>query len=122
MVQFREHTIQPFLDTFRCIAVDMGASSIRIMVGTMLVSLAFSATNALAFTAPSSGFLIDLYDIFVTQGIQGPGGFVAGVFGMIFAGILLCKQMFLPGAAVVLGAAAILKADALVSSLGAMII
>ena len=81
-----------------------------------------AASNTMAVTTPASGsFLYDLYDIAVVQILQGPGGFVGGCAVMIIACVLLVRQMILPGACAMLGGALILKADSLVSSLGAII-
>jgi len=81
-----------------------------------------AASNSMAVTTPASGsFLYDLYDIAVVQILQGPGGFVGGCAVMIIACVLLIRQMILPGACAMLGGALLLKADSLVSSLGAII-
>jgi len=91
---------------------------------TVLVALCFLITsNAMAMTVPAAGsFAYDLYDIGVNQILLGPIGFVAGVACMVFAAILAIRQMILPAAGVVLGGAFLLKADAVVQTIGATII
>ena len=80
------------------------------------------AVNAMAMTVPAAGsFAYDLYDIGVNQILLGPIGFVAGVACMVFAAILAIRQMILPAAGVVLGGAFLLKADAVVQTIGAII-
>lgn len=79
--------------------------------------------NAMAMAVPAAGsFAYDLYDIGVNQILLGPIGFVAGVACMVFAAILAIRQMILPAAGVVLGGAFLLKADAVVQTIGATII
>lgn len=81
------------------------------------------SSNATAMTVPAAGsFAYDLYDIGVNQILLGPIGFVAGVACMVFAAILAIRQMILPAAGVVLGGAFLLKADAVVQTIGAVII
>ncbi len=91
---------------------------------TVVVALYFlMAGNAMAMTVPAAGsFAYDLYDIGVNQILLGPIGFVAGVACMVFAAILAIRQMILPAAGVVLGGAFLLKADAVVQTIGATII
>ena len=90
----------------------------------VLIALYFlMANNAMAMTVPVAGsFAYDLYDIGVNQILLGPIGFVAGVACMVFAAILAIRQMILPAAGVVLGGAFLLKADAVVQTIGATII
>jgi len=81
-----------------------------------------AANQANAFTAPTSGtFAYDIFDIGVNQILKGPIGFAAGVGSMVAAAVMAIRQMLLPAAATVLGGAFLLKADSVVSSLGAMI-
>ncbi len=81
------------------------------------------STNAMAMAVPAAGsFAYDLYDVGVNQILLGPIGFVAGVACMVFAAILAIRQMILPAAGVVLGGAFLLKADAVVQTIGATII
>jgi len=80
------------------------------------------SANAMAMAVPAAGsFAYDLYDIGVNQILLGPIGFVAGVACMVFAAILAIRQMILPAAGVVMGGAFLLKADAVVQTIGAII-
>lgn len=81
-----------------------------------------AAGNAAAFTVPLAGtFAYDLYDIGVNKVLNGPIGFVGGVGAMCAAGILAIRQMILPAVGTVLGGAFLLKADSVVTTLGAMV-
>ncbi len=88
----------------------------------LVTTLCLISSNAIAMTVPAAGsFAFDLYDIGVNQILLGPIGFVAGVACMVFSAILAIRQMILPAAGVVLGGAFLLKADAVVQTIGAMI-
>lgn len=81
-----------------------------------------AAGNADAFTAPVAGsFAYDIYDVGVNDILKGPIGFAAGVGSMVAAAVMAIRQMLLPAAATVLGGAFLLKADNVVTSLGALI-
>lgn len=88
----------------------------------LTITLILFAGNALAMTTPATGsFAYDLYDIGVNQILLGPIGFVGGVACMVFAAIMAIRQMLLPAAGVILGGAFLLKADAVVQSVGAVV-
>ena len=92
------------------------------LITALAITLLLFAGNALAMTTPATGsFAYDLYDIGVNQILLGPIGFVGGVACMVFAAIMAIRQMLLPAAGVVLGGAFLLKADAVVQSVGAVI-
>ncbi|MCP4338627.1 MAG: hypothetical protein GY799_06980 [Desulfobulbaceae bacterium] len=98
------------------------AKAMTVMAVFTTICLLIS-TNAMAMAVPAAGsFAYDLYDIGVNQILLGPIGFVAGVACMVFAAILAIRQMILPAAGVVMGGAFLLKADAVVQTVGAMII
>lgn len=96
---------------------------IKIITGfAVLLAACLVSTNVMVMTVPAAGsFAYDLYDIGVNQILLGPIGFVAGVACMVFAAILAIRQMILPAAGVVLGGAFLLKADAVVQTIGAVI-
>jgi hypothetical protein len=80
------------------------------------------APAAHAFTAPAAGdFMYDVYDIFVNKIMLGAVGFTAGVASIVFAAIMLVKAQFMLALPAVIGGAVLLKADAIVTSLGAII-
>lgn len=94
----------------------------NLIIAVITVACLMLASNALAMATPATGsFAYDLYDIGVNQILLGPIGFVAGCACMVFAAIMAIRQMLLPAAGVVLGGAFLLKADAVVQSIGAVI-
>jgi hypothetical protein len=82
----------------------------------MLYSVAF------AIVAPAAGtFAYDVYDVAVTKMLQGPIGFVGGVAAMIIGAVLAIQGKIMGAIPAICGGAVLLKADALVTSLGAII-
>jgi hypothetical protein len=94
-----------------------------IRYGALIAALVLlCAMPALAITAPTTGsFAYSVYDIAVVKILQGPIGFVAGLAGIVFAAVLAVKAMILPAALAILGAGVLIKADAIVTSLGMLI-
>jgi len=88
----------------------------------LVITWLFAYANAMAMTTPAAGsFAYDLYDIGVNQILLGPIGFVGGVGCMVLAAFFFLKQLILPAVGVILGGAFLLKADAVVQSIGAII-
>jgi len=79
------------------------------------------AAAAQAITAPSGGFAQDIYDIGVTQIMGGPIGFTIGAGCMALGGFAAVKQQIPMAVGSVLGGAAIMKCDSLVTSLGMLL-
>jgi len=93
-------------------------------VSTLLCLLALSAfaSPAWALTAPVAGsFAYDIYDITVNGILQGPIGFVVGVMAIAFGAYLAIRTEIMASILAILGGAAILKADTIVESLGAIV-
>ncbi len=81
-----------------------------------------AAPAAFAFVAPAAGtFMYDVYDIMVNNILKGPVGFTAGVAAILFAAIMLVQARFMLALPAVIGGAIMLKADSIVTSLGAII-
>ncbi len=92
----------------------------------MMVMAAFLVSaipqSALAITAPTAGsFGYDIYDIGVNQILKGGIGFVAGLGAIVMGSVMAIKQQVLGAAPCILGGGALIKGDALVTSLGCMI-
>jgi len=84
------------------------------IMGTVL-----SARAALAMTQPVSGdFMFDIYDIAVNDILQGPVGYVGGAGAMVVGAITAMQQKIMPAIICILGGATLLKADAIVGTLG----
>lgn len=80
------------------------------------------AVSAMAFTTPAStDFMYDLYDIGVNSILNGPIGFVGAILAFVAAAILAIRQMVLPAAGTILAGVFLLKADSLITGLGALI-
>lgn len=88
----------------------------------MLILAAVSSSSLVsAYTVPSAGdFGYDFYDILITKGTSGPLGFVgAGILGLVAVATLRTQWVVSIGC--VLGAAAIVKLDDILVTLGAVV-
>jgi len=96
----------------------------RRFIVTLTVSLLVLGFTqvALAISAPSTGsFAYDMYDIAVNKMLKGPIGFVAGLAAIAFGAVSLVQARIMTAVPAILGGAAIIKADAITSSLGLVI-
>ncbi len=94
----------------------------RYLICALAVGLLFCAQNAMAFTVPTSGsFAYDLYDLAVNQILKGPVGFVAGIGFMILCVFAIARQMVLPAILCLFAGVILIKADAIVVTLGGII-
>lgn len=91
------------------------------IMALMVFAVALAATDALAVTAPTGGFAQDVYDIFVTKMLKGPIGFVCGCVAIIFGAVMAIRAQIMTAIPAVIGGAVMLKADAVVESLGAIL-
>lgn len=91
------------------------------LVATSGVVAAAASTGAFALAAPAAGsFAYDMYDIGVNQILNGAPGFIGGVCGIIWSATLINKNWI--GAALgILACTAVLRADAITTSLGMVI-
>ncbi|WP_305045022.1 hypothetical protein [Geoalkalibacter sp.] len=95
----------------------------RLVILLSMVSLLLLAATAMAFNAPAQGdFAFDLYDIAVNDVLKGPIGFVGAILAFVTAAVLAIRQMIVPAVGTVLGGVFLLKADALITGLGALIL
>ncbi|GMT49488.1 MAG: hypothetical protein IEMM0008_1027 [bacterium] len=87
-----------------------------------VVLLALSIVPAMAITAPTTGsFLYDVYDIGIDKILKGPAGFVTGVAAMAIGAWSLVRTQLMVAIPAIIGGGLFLKADSLVTSLGALI-
>lgn len=92
-----------------------------VMLFIIMALMAVVPRELFAVTTPASGsFAYDLYDIAVLKILQGPIGFVGGC-GAIVYGAMCAMQHPLTAITPILGGAALLKADAIVNTLGMML-
>ena len=90
-----------------------------VMSIAVIVLLSGSALPSFAITAPTSGSLFyDVYDIVVNSMLKGAIGFVAAILVFMMGIGLFFVQKIIPGIIGVVCAALIIKADAIVASLG----
>ena len=89
------------------------------MLMAVAVLLLGSALPSFAITAPTSGSLFyDVYDIVVNSMLKGAIGFVAAILVFMMGIGLFFVQKIIPGIIGVVCAALIIKADAIVTTLG----
>lgn len=87
----------------------------------VLIALNALSTTVMAFTAPPdvNSFGYTAYDWIVVKILQGPIGFVGGVFAIVWAGMHLTKSWVVAFLAAAGGTIA-LKADKIVVAIGAI--
>jgi len=86
----------------------------------LLLVLALSPV-AMAITAPAAGaFAYDVYDVAVNSILKGPIGFVGGVVAIVFGAVAAIRAEVMYAIPAILGGAVLLKADSIVTSLGAI--
>ncbi|MEM7828040.1 MAG: hypothetical protein QW561_01725 [Candidatus Aenigmatarchaeota archaeon] len=95
----------------------------RTVILSLLAVIAMGAIQvAQAVNTPTAGtFAYDLYDIGVNKIVRGPIGFVGGVVAMVAGAIAAIQAKIMLALPAILGGAALLKADSIVTSLGAII-
>ena len=75
-----------------------------------------------AITAPQQGtFAYSVYDVGVNDILKGPIGFVGGAAAIVYGAIMAVQGRIMGAIPAILGGAVMLKADAIVSSLGAIV-
>lgn len=90
-----------------------------LIVGAMVMAV---APDAFAITAPTTGsFAYDIYDIAVNDILKGPVGFVCGVGAIAFGAFSAIRSQIFPAVGATLGGGALIKSDAIVTSLGMLI-
>ena len=100
-----------------------GLDSPRRTVGLalLLVAALLISSVAAAFTAPAAGdFGYDVYDIVVNQILNGPIGFIGGLFLIVFGATQIMKNWVLTILCIIAGTV-LIRAEALVVTLGAVV-
>jgi len=91
-------------------------------VGTVFLVVCLIVPEAFAVAVPGAGsFAYDIYDIAVVKILGGPIGFVAGVGAVAYGGVQAWTGNMWTAIPAVLGGAVVLKAEAITTTLGAMI-
>ena len=100
----------------------MNNTTKQLILLSAVVLLTSMATNAFALAAPGAGtFAYDIYDIAINSILKGPIGFVAGAAAIVFGSVIAIQGKILAAVPAILGGAALLKADSIVTTLGAII-
>ena len=100
----------------------MSDSTKQLILLSAVILVTSMATNALALAAPGAGtFAYDIYDIAINSILKGPIGFVAGAAAIVFGSVIAIQGKILAAVPAILGGAALLKADSIVTTLGAII-
>jgi hypothetical protein len=98
----------------------MEQRAINLMVGAATaVAVTVIGSDAFAVVTPAGGtFAYDVYEIAVTDILKGPIGFVCGLGAVCYGAVLAIQQRVMGAVPALLGGGALLKADAIVNSLG----
>ncbi len=97
----------------------MNKTSKLTLVMMVFIVLTVVPAAVYAFNAPTTGsFAYDVYDIAVDKILKGPIGFVAGVAAMVFGAASAIRGQLMTSVLPIIGGAVLLKADAIVKTLG----
>ncbi|WP_429885532.1 hypothetical protein [Geoalkalibacter halelectricus] len=92
------------------------------LILSAMITMLLIAASAMAFTAPAEGdFMYDLYRIGVEEILQGPIGFLGAILACVASAIMAIRQMILPAVGTFLAGVFLLKSDAMITGLGALI-
>ena len=95
------------------------ATSPFALMAILTIGLVAVSSAAFAITAPVAGdFAYDVYDIGVNKIVKGPIGYVGGMGAIAFGAIQAAKNQVLMAVPAIIGGAIILKADAVVATMG----
>ncbi len=117
---FRTRTTLTFASPQGGLAAFSGTRRIFSLALLMIVAL-FISSIAAAFTAPAAGdFGYDVYDIVVNQILNGPIGFIGGLFLIVFGATQIMKNWVMTILCIIAGTV-LIRAEALVVTLGALV-
>jgi len=92
-----------------------------IAIALLLVAMLMVSSIAAAFTAPAAGdFGYDVYDIVVNKILNGPIGFIGGLFLIVFGVTQIMKNWMMTILCIIAGTV-LIRAEAMVVTLGAMV-
>lgn len=100
--------------------ITKGSATMQTLLG--LLAIVIFASPAWAIVIPAAGtFAYDIYDIVVNGILTGPVGFVAGVGAIVFGAYMAIRSEIMMAIGAIIGGAIILKADAITTTMGAII-
>ena len=99
-----------------------GVMDFLVMALFVGIGILMNIPAAHAVAAPTTGgFAQTVYDVGITDILKGPIGFVGGVGAIVFGAVSAIQGRVMQAAPAVLGGAALLQADTIVESLGAIV-
>jgi hypothetical protein len=105
-------------------AMAAGAQARPLSMAQLLLAVVVSllvSSVATAFTAPAAGdFGYDVYDIVVNQILNGPIGFIGGLFLIVFGATQIMKNWVMTILCIIAGTV-LIRAEALVVTLGDLV-
>lgn len=92
----------------------------RTKITALTLGLLSLATTVWSYASPAGGWAQDVYNVAVTNVLQGPIGFVAGVGSMAAGAVFGLQQRIFTGVVCFAAGAVLMNAETLVTALGAL--
>ena len=93
----------------------------QVAIATAMVCMYAGMVHAVTAPASTTVFAYDVYNIGVNGVLKGPIGFVGGVAAIVFGAVTAIRGAILQALPALLGGGVLLKADAIVNTLGATV-
>jgi hypothetical protein len=93
----------------------------QVAIAASMVCLYAGVVHAVTAPASTTVFAYDVYQIGVNGVLKGPIGFVGGVAAIVFGAVTAVRGAILQALPALLGGGVLLKADAIVNTLGATV-
>jgi hypothetical protein len=93
----------------------------QVAIAASMVCLYAGMAHAVTAPASTTVFAYDVYQIGVNGVLKGPIGFVGGVAAIVFGAVTAIRGAILQALPALLGGGVLLKADSIVTTLGASI-
>jgi hypothetical protein len=93
----------------------------QVAIAGAMVCLYAGMAHAVSAPASTTVFAYDVYQIGVEGVLKGPIGFVGGVAAIVFGAVTAIRGAILQALPALLGGGVLLKADAIVNTLGATV-
>ncbi len=93
----------------------------QVAMAAAMVCLYAGVSHAVTAPASSTVFAYDVYQVGVEGVLKGPIGFVGGVAAIVFGAVTAVRGAILQALPALLGGGVLLKADSIVTTLGATV-
>lgn len=93
----------------------------QVAIAASMVCLYAGMAHAVTAPASTTVFAYDVYQIGVNGVLKGPIGFVGGVAAIVFGAVTAVRGAILQALPALLGGGVLLKADSIVTTLGASV-